>query len=336
MADTHIPSPNALSKGRGIGMVLCTLLIIIALTTGLAWQYWQQQQQQQQWQAKFSQTQQQLHHLSSELAYNAQHRALLTARHTVQLADYQRRYHHDAKATGALIQLAASQIDPTQFPALQSVHSALQHDSIAMQAHSEQDPATWLMRLDALKPMVAQLQQIPSKLNPTTTPKTTPAATTTQASFWHRLWQRSKQVFAHMVVLRRVDHPIAPMLDDNNLVTLQNNLILTLSQAQWAIMDHQAKLYQQSITSATHMLQYFASSDPATVAFAKQLGSLAHAPVDATLPDLDTSFSAIDRALGNNQIAPTTTATPAISPPASPPSKATHSDDATHPTNNAS
>jgi uroporphyrin-III C-methyltransferase len=324
MADTHIPSPNTPSTKRGIGLMLCTFVIVIALVSGLAWQYWQQQQ----WQAKLLQTQQQLHRLSNQLDHNAQHRALLTAKHTVQLADYQRRYHHDAKATDALIQLAASQIDPAQFPALQGVHSALQHDSIAMQAHSAQNPATWLMRLDALKNTVTQLQQIPDKLSPKTTPKTTPAATTTHASFWHRLWQRTTQTFAHMVVLRRVDHAIVPMLDGNDLATLQNNLLLTLSQAQWAIMNHQAKLYQQSITSATQMLHHFASNDPNTEAFAKQLASLAHAPVDARLPDLDTSFSAIDRALGNDQT-PTATTIPASSPPASSPSKVAQRDDAT-------
>ena len=230
MTETTTPSPN---QKRGIARTLFALLMIAALTAAWEWQYWQQHQQQATWRTQRTAIQAQINQLNNQLNQSAQHRALLTANSTLQLANYQRQYHHDAKATIALLQLALQQVNPAQYPTLQNLHNALQHDLTVMQAHAAQNPSTWLIQLDALKHTVPQLQQIPKQITPVN--HTTQATTPTAHKAWQRAWQKTKQVFATMVVLRHTDHAITPMLATDDVIALQNNLALTLSQAQWAV-----------------------------------------------------------------------------------------------------
>lgn len=323
------------TQGRPTGLIILMILIIAGTVgAGLWWQHQQtttlhhqNQQHAHQMQAlsarldaevkehheRWQHSEDQLNELVNLANQSTEQNALLNAWQMLQLADYQRRYHHDAQAAATLIGLAAAQLNPQQYPTLRVVASTLKSNQRSMQrVAASRDPAQWLDQIDQVKGMLPQLQLIPAQLQApvhthgtqsnTSSMPPEQASTTDRSAKWQHMashaWQEIKRVLAKMVVFERSNQSVTPLLTDNDRQMALNNLMFTLNQAQWAILNQEAKIYQQSIASASQQLaKHFTQHDAHNAQVMRQLNALAHIPIDVKLPTLNPSLLAVHNAL---------------------------------------
>jgi uroporphyrin-3 C-methyltransferase len=76
--------------------------------------------------------------------------------------------------------------------------------------------------------------------------------------------QDSLKSFRQLIVIRRLDKPIEPLLPEAELQYLQHNLQLLLQQAQWALLHNASAIYQSSLQQFQENLPKNFISDSAT------------------------------------------------------------------------
>jgi uroporphyrin-3 C-methyltransferase len=135
------------------------------------------------------------------------------------------------------------------------------------------------------------------------------------------IWKQLKT----LVVIRRHDQPVAPLLSPAQDRMLREILRLKLESARVALLEGNAKLFADSIKSAREWLQQrFDPHDAAVASMLKQLDSLATAEIRPKLPDISASLRSLRQRLEHPGERVQEPSPPAAAQP-SPPSAATES-----------
>lgn len=113
-------------------------------------------------------------------------------------------------------------------------------------------------------------------------------------SDWRQKFKGSMKIIKDMVVIRRLDQPVKPLIHPEQHANLIENLQLQLSIAQFAVLQHEAKLYQSSLNEVkTWITEYFQRSEEVN-AVLKSLDELLAINISPTLPSLEALISEID------------------------------------------
>jgi uroporphyrin-3 C-methyltransferase len=204
-------------------------------------------------------------------------------KYLVQLANYQLLFMRDLAAAITLLQTADQRLaaigDPTLMPLRQQIANAV----AALQAVPKIDLAGLLTRITALQTQVAQLPTIGLP----TTSATQTQQTSQAASPLRKALNDSWDTLQKIIIIRRHDQPIEPLLSPEQQLYLQQNLQLILQQAQWAALRGDEQVYQSSLQQAQAWVQhYFVKNLPPTIAFSQALNELLKINVQPKLPDL--------------------------------------------------
>lgn len=99
-----------------------------------------------------------------------------------------------------------------------------------------------------------------------------------------------------LVVVRRYDEPLQPLLSDADRALVRESLRLDLAQAQLALMRGEPQIYRGSLGAARSRLQrYYAQLSKAEYqGLLQELDALAALDIRPALPDLDASIRALD------------------------------------------
>ncbi|MDF3030585.1 MAG: hypothetical protein K0R03_1143 [Moraxellaceae bacterium] len=99
-----------------------------------------------------------------------------------------------------------------------------------------------------------------------------------------------------LVVVRRYDEPIQPLLSDADRALVRENLRLDLAQAQLALMRGEPRIYKGSLAAARNRLaRYYAQLPQAELSgLMRELETLAAIDIRPALPDLADSIRALD------------------------------------------
>jgi len=213
----------------------------------------------------------------------------------IQLAYYNLTFTRDVPAATALLQLADQRLGILNDPTLSNIRQLLAKHIVTLQAIPPLDLAGLLARLNALQEQVLQLPL--RKPLPTPEKSAAKPATAETLPAWRRALQASLDTLQKLVVIRRSDQPIVPLLPQEQQAYLQHNLQLLLQQAQSATLRGQADVYQMSLQQAKIWIQhYFASDTPATQAILRTLNELQKINVRPALPDLTNLIQTVQRA----------------------------------------
>ena len=105
---------------------------------------------------------------------------------------------------------------------------------------------------------------------------------------WHSFTGTLKQV----VVIRRLDEQVKPLLSPDQSAYARLNLQLMLEEAELAVLRGNQELYQKSLEKARTTVQEWYNANNARVAgLADTLGELASYNVDPELPDISRSLA---------------------------------------------
>lgn len=106
-----------------------------------------------------------------------------------------------------------------------------------------------------------------------------------------RAWQQVKTTLSDVIVVRRLDEPVKPLLSPEQSAYARLNLQLMLEEAEMAVLRANQPLYERALAKATAAMgQWYDSSDQRIAALKTSLAELADRNVDPALPDISRSL----------------------------------------------
>lgn len=113
-------------------------------------------------------------------------------------------------------------------------------------------------------------------------------------------WNKLKSTLMQVVVVRRLDEPVKPLLSPDQSAYARLNLQLMLEEAEMAVLRGNQALYERALTKArTTINDWYDASNPRVEALSETLAELAEKNVDPELPDISQSLDLLkDRLAG--------------------------------------
>jgi len=125
-----------------------------------------------------------------------------------------------------------------------------------------------------------------------------PTETTGEPGLLARAWQKVKSTLMQVVVVRRMDEPVKPLLSPDQSAYARLNLQLMLEEAEMAVLRGNQALYERALTKArTTIKDWYDASNPRVKALTETLAELAQRNVDPDLPDISQSLDLLKQRL---------------------------------------
>ena len=110
-------------------------------------------------------------------------------------------------------------------------------------------------------------------------------------NWWRQAWQDVKGTLSQVVVVRRLDEPVKPLLSPEQSAYARLNLQLMLEEAALAVLRGHQALYSRSLTKASNAIDsWYDSSNPQIIALSDTLDELSGKNIDPELPDISGSL----------------------------------------------
>lgn len=111
-------------------------------------------------------------------------------------------------------------------------------------------------------------------------------------------WNTVKSTLMQVVVVRRMDEPVKPLLSPDQSAYARLNLQLMLEEAEMAVLRGNQPLYERALTKArTTIEEWYNASNPRVAALRDTLAELAQKNVDPELPDISQSLDLLKERL---------------------------------------
>lgn len=218
---------------------------------------------------------------------------LAEAEYLLRLANQRLLMERDPHGALALLKAADGVLAETDEVALYPVRRQIAQEIMALENVGGLDRTGVFLKLEALGRGIDQLEQrleepkVPADVTGEEPLDLSQGAGKVASSIWEELKQ--------LVVIRRLDQPVEPLLPPENEFFLRQNLRLMLEQAELALLDKNQAVYEASLNKAANWVdRYFASSarttNRAAQVFLSNLDSLRQVQVDPPLPDISESL----------------------------------------------
>lgn len=197
---------------------------------------------------------------------------LANIKQLIQLAHYNLSYLHNSDSALMALTLAQNQLDQIISPdfRLENLRGLIASYIANLKALPSIDLAATLAQLNDLQIKIPQLSLLSTPPIPVATiPNITTTGPTEKK--WIRAIQDSLKSFRQLIVIRRLDKPIEPLLPEAELQYLQHNLQLLLQQAQWALLHNESAIYQSSLQQFKENMQTNFVCDSVTTQTINQL-----------------------------------------------------------------
>ena len=104
-------------------------------------------------------------------------------------------------------------------------------------------------------------------------------------------WEKVKDTLSQVVVVRRLDEPVKPLLSPEQSAYARLNLQLMLEEAEMAVLRGHQELYSRALTKASNAItDWYDSSNTRIIALSRTLDELSDKNVDPELPDISRSL----------------------------------------------
>ncbi len=252
---------------------------------------------------------------------------LAEIQYLLQMANQRVQLQRDTVTAVAALESADQRLQELADPGFNAVREQIAQEIAALKAVALPDRPGIALALNTLSGRVAELPLESAQPLPEFQPENTSEAA--DAGFtvedWKRLPALIWQELRNLVVVRRNDEPVGPMLAPDQQYFLRQNLDLKLHAARLAALQSDHENYRASLTGADAWLaEYFAADDARVVAMRGELQRLAAIDVRPSLPDVSASLRQLRQRMRLSDLAtpapakkaPNKTAAPA---PAAPP-----------------
>ncbi|MBK7301324.1 MAG: uroporphyrinogen-III C-methyltransferase [Moraxellaceae bacterium] len=186
--------------------------------------------------------------------------------HYVELAEQHLWLQHNSQSAVMLLQTADQLLAEYGTHTTLSLREAIAQDVLALSQNQQIDYAGLSLQLDALKQSVNEPMALQK------TPQVTPqSSSSTPQNAWDKGWA----VLKGLISIQHYDNQHKPLLAQDQRWLVQQNVYLSLHQAQLALWQQQQARYQQSLNEAANLLQPYQHLYPQYATWLQQIQSLA-------------------------------------------------------------
>ena len=194
------------------------------------------------------------------------------------------------------LELADTQLKELADPRYATVRKQLNAEINLLQAAKTPDSVAIVAKLQAIA------QRIP-KLKLENEPPIQAAVVVEQNKTETLTWRTELRKVWHDIInsvqINRVDKPPKPLLAPTQRYFLDENIVLNLNKAEWAVLLNNASVYQSSLDQALVWLaDYFDSQDADVQSIVAQLKTLKNEPLGIALPSISASYDALQSIKG--------------------------------------
>ncbi|WP_133136542.1 uroporphyrinogen-III C-methyltransferase [Legionella rowbothamii] len=240
-------------------------------------------------QNQFGELNKQVQAAMSQRFYQNQNWLLLKARYYLELAQINAHWSNSVEATISLLQQTDQLLLQLNDPKIFEIRQAVAKDIAELKAAPKMDIAGTLSQLDAAQNSLEDLS-IASTLNDMKPTAETPATPENKTSVWRLRWQDSMNVLSKLVVIRRNEEQIKPLISPALEMILKENIRLDLQEAQWAVLNNNQEVYQLVLNQAiTTLKKNFNENAANTAALIKKLNELQQIQLTPKRPDVGVS-----------------------------------------------
>ena len=233
--------------------------------------------------------------IEQRLSSNDNSILLANVNQLIQLAQYNLVYFHDGDNAVSALTLADQQLSNIISPdiRLEHLHQLMTEYLTNLKALPHIDLTTLLAQLQTLKLQITQLPLLPTINSPMpTNPRV--INSNSQENKWLHALKNSFDNFRQLIIIRRLNKPIEPLLPETEQQYLQHNLLLLLQQAQWALIHHEPTIYQSSLQEIQENLKdHFATNSPSTQTILQTITQLKQVNLQTPALDLNPLLEAI-------------------------------------------
>lgn len=233
-----------------------------------------------------------LNHAVKEQFYQDNDWMVLKARYYLQLAQINAHWGESLDATVTLLNNANILLSNLHQPQILSLRQAIASTISKIKAIPQADIAGVLSQLTAAQNAIPNLPLKQNMLIPSN--EQDKRKKNQASSTWKAQWQKTRDLLKDVVIIRRHDKPIEPLLSEQEEMMLRTQLSMTLEKAQWAVMQKNEAIYQLALNQANeHIQKYFDVQTNSTQALLKTLNKLKPLPLTQQKPDLSPLLSLI-------------------------------------------
>ncbi len=208
-----------------------------------------------------------------EQSYQNQDWLLLKARYYLELSQINSHWSTSYNASVALLQEADNLLKQLNDTKVLSIRQAIAKEIAELKAAPSLDIAGLLSQLDAAQNSVSTLAIQSALGEPDDADEDQSKVSNTPG--WNTQIQESVKILEKLVVVRRHDEEIKPLLSPLFESILRESIRLNLQEAQWAILNNNPAVYELSLKQATmNLKRAFNGQSKGTKALIQQINEL--------------------------------------------------------------
>jgi len=228
---------------------------------------------------------------TKQFYYQKQDWQLLKARYYLELAQINTFWSTDYKASIALLQNSDTLLKEVNEPQILKIRQALAKEINLIQSIPGIDIAGLLSQIDAMQQNISTLHQ------QSTESAENPAQTEAQStSAWKSRMQESIHLLEKLVVVRRDNQNIKPLMSPLLESALRETIHLNLQEAQWAILNNNSEVYQLALKQAQlNIKRGFSVNNPIAAVLMKQLSELQEIKITQEKPTIGAALALLNQ-----------------------------------------
>jgi len=219
------------------------------------------------------------------------------AEYLMRLANQRFNMEKDFIGAEAILIAANSVLAETDDPGLYIVRQQLAKDILALQQVPHIDIEGIYLQIEALIDLSNKLDQShylaqnEDAISTILTEDET-ATTNTEENRFSQLLNQTLNEVKQLIIIRRLDEPVAPLLAPDQIYYLKQNLRLMLEQTELALLDRNQAMYERSLKKAEEWVEtYFLTNRDNTVLILSTLKNLKEKEINPYLPDISQSLA---------------------------------------------
>ena len=243
----------------------------------------------------------------NRLAGTSRHGWLLAeAKYLLSVANQRLLLERDVPTAVAALSTADRRLRATGDPGLLPVRKKIASEIEALKAVPRPDVTGMALRLEALASRVDMLPLASAQPRVMTASADGQGAGASPAPHgWRQALEAVWSGLRRLVVVRRTNHPPAPMLAPSQQYFLYQNLMLKLETARLALLNGDAPVFRDSLSTAGRWIDtYFDTRDAAVAGALKQLQQMAAVNIHPALPDISASLRLLRQRINHQAVAP--------------------------------
>lgn len=208
---------------------------------------------------------------------------LMQAYYLTQLAYYHLQIEQSPSVAKKILQAAVLTIEPLNAPQYVTIKQLFSNKIIELQATPDIPYQTLLEKINAIDTLIDKMPISPTQKSTPQKPETKKQKHHKKHSFKEKAWAELKS----LIIIRRHDQPVAPLLPEQEQVYLLQNIHLLLHQAQWAILNRQPTIFNETIKKIISIVsQHYVVDNAIVNAVLLNLGQLQTINLTPNMPDL--------------------------------------------------